>query len=121
MFRKSEIKELQDKYEKSHKIVRELTDDIASLKNEKKLAEEDIKHMVRIREEKLEVENERKQLIRDRDQQEAIANVKDEYRDKLEERLQVEVDNIKEMYGQILERLPTVTVRQHSSVKERVS
>jgi len=119
MFRK-EIRQLQSKYTESRKVIRDLKDNIAGLKNDKKIAEEDIKHMVRIREEKLEVENERKNLERDRQQQEAIATVKDEYRDKLEKRLQTEVNNIKEMYGQILQRLPTVTVRQRDSVSEKV-
>lgn len=98
--------------------IRKLKDEIADLKHEKKITEEDIKHMVRLREERLEVEAEKKELERDRKSQAEIAAVKDEYRDKLEKRLQTEVDNIKAMYSEILQRLPTVSVRQvdkHSS------
>ena len=100
--------------------IRTLKDEVADLKHEKKITEEDIKHMVRIKEEKMAVEAERKEVQRDCKQQEAIATVKDEYRDKMESRLQSEVDNIKDMYGQILQRLPKVSVRQYDTVNEEV-
>ncbi len=100
--------------------VRKLKDEVADLKHEKKITEEDIKHMVRLREEKMTVEAERKDLERDREKESAIALVKDDYRDKLEKRLQVEVNNIKEMYGQILQRLPKITVRQMDIVNEEI-
>ncbi len=100
------------------KEIRKLKDDIADLKHEKKITEEDIKHMVRIREERIEVENEKKNLERDRKQQEAIAKVKDEYRDKLEARLHKEVENMKSMYSEILGRLPTIEVAQTHNIEE---
>lgn len=102
--------------------IQDLKNELATLKHEKKIAEEDIKHMIRLREERLEVEAEKKQLEREREKQDAIAAVKDQYRDKLEKRLQTEVDNIKAMYAQILERLPKVSVRQmdvHESTNRR--
>ena len=105
--------------ESLRKEIQGLKNELATLKHKKKITEEDIKHMVRMREEKIEVLNEKKNLERDKEQQLAIAAVKDEYRDKLEARLHTEVDNIKDMYGQILERLPTVTVRQHDSHKTK--
>lgn len=88
-----------------------LNRELASLKNDKKIAEEDIKHMVKMKEEKNALEFERKVLDNERVKEAAIAKVKDEYRDKLEKRLELEVTNIKEMYGQILERLPNVSMR----------
>lgn len=100
--------------------IQDLKNEIADLKHEKKITEEDIKHMVRIREERMEVENEKKQLERDREKEREIAAVKDEYRDKMEKRLQVEVDNMKHMYSEILKRLPTVSVRQMDSRHEDV-
>ena len=104
--------------ERLKKERRELKDQIADLKHEKKITEEDIKHMVRIREERIEVENEKKNLERDREKEQEIAKVKDEYRDKLEERLHKEVENMKEMYTQILQRLPTVEVAQSHNIEE---
>lgn len=97
---------------------RKLRATVADLKHEKKIAEEDIKHMVRIREEKLELDFQKKNLERDSKQQDAIAEVKDTYRDKMEKRLQTEVTNIKEMYGEILKRLPTVSVKQMNKTSE---
>ena len=91
--------------------VRELGDQIATLKNKKKIEEEDIKHMVRLKEERLEVKSKKMELDMEKSKQDAIAAVKDQYRDKMEERLESEVSNIKEMYGQILERLPKISVK----------
>ena len=112
--------DLKAENERLKKEKRELKDEIADLKHEKKITEEDIKHMVRIREERIEVENEKKNLQRDREKEEAIAKVKDEYRDKMEKRLQTEVDNIREMYTEILARLPMVTVRQMDITEEKI-
>ena len=114
------IDALRKERDDSEEEARKLRATVADLKHEQKIAEEDIKHMVRLREEKLEVEFDKKNLERDRTQQEAIADIKDEYRDKLEARLQKEVESIKEMYAQILERLPKVQVRQFDSVEEKV-
>ena len=52
---------------------------------------------------------ERKQVERDRVQAQKIQEVKDDYQDRLTERLEIEVENMKEMYGEILARLPNVT------------
>ena len=97
--------------DKLREQVRELKDDIQSLKSKKKIEEEDIKHMIRLKEERMEVANEKKALEMHREKDKAIAEVKDTYRDKLEGRLEIEVKNMKEMYGQILERLPNINVK----------
>lgn len=110
--KKTEIETLQEDYDTSRELITKLKEEIADLKIEKKVTEEDIKHMVRLREERIAVENERAALERDREKEAAIATVKDEYRDKMEKRLQTEVDRIKEMYSEILQRLPKVSVRQ---------
>lgn len=110
--KKTEIETLQEDYDTSRETVLKLKEEIALLKQEKKITEEDIKHMVRLKEERLKVEVERAALERDRTMEKAIADVKDKYRDKLEQRLQTEVDNIRKMYSEILERLPKVSVRQ---------
>ena len=91
--------------------VQDLKDEIAGLKSRKKIEEEDIKHMVRLKEERLEVKSQKMELTMEKEKQDAIAIIKDGYRDKMELRLETEVSNIKEMYGQILERLPKVTMK----------
>ena len=115
---KKKIKELEDKTEGlESKIeglreqVQSAKDELADTKHKKKMEDEDIKHMVKMSKEKCDIEFQKKVMEIEKDQQSAIATVKDEYRDKLEARLQTEVDNIKEMYGHILERLPNVNAR----------
>ena len=91
--------------------VRTLKDEIAGLKAQKKIETEDIKHMVRMKEERAEVENDKKRLEMEREKDSAIADVKDDYRNKMEDRLELEVRNMKEMYGQILARLPDISAK----------
>lgn len=116
----AEIKQLKEQREDlkiqtdAHSLADEIVElkkKIALLKNDKKIEEEDIKHMVKMAEERNSIELEKKIMQNDKQMAEAIAEVKDTYRDKLEERLQKEVEGIKEMYGQILERLPNTNVR----------
>ncbi len=94
---------------------------LSDLKQEAKIADEDIKHMVKMREERLEIEFEKKNLERQQEKEAEIADVKDIYRDKLEVRLENEVVSIKEMYSEILQRLPTVSVRQVDRIMEKRS
>lgn len=108
-------KELEEKIEDLQRERDKLKEEVADLKLEKKTGEEDLKHMVKIKEEKDEVRFQQKMLEIERKQQAAIADVKDKYRDKMETQLSQETNNIKEMYAQILERLPNynVTVKQN--------
>ena len=97
---------------KSLEIERDkLKEEISDLKIQKKIEQEDIKHMVRLKEEKDLVIHERQKLEMENEKQKAINVVRDEYRDKLEKRLEVEVANMKEMYNQILARLPNINVK----------
>lgn len=91
--------------------VNTLKDELAALKHKKKMEEEDIKHMVKIHKERDAIEIKKITMDLEREKQNEVAEVKDKYRDKMEGRLQTEVDNMKEMYGQILERLPNVSAR----------
>ncbi len=86
-----------------------LTKEIETLKHKKKIEEEDIKHLVKLEKEKNGIEFQKKEMTLQKKHDDDVAKVKDEYRDKLEKHLQEETKNIKEMYGQILERLPNVT------------
>ena len=106
-----EKKALEIVIESLRSDVREAKDDLADTKHERKMSDEDIKHMVKIAKEKDALTLQKKVMDCDSEKEKAIAKVKDEYRDKMEERLQKEVEGIKEMYGQILERLPNVNAR----------
>jgi len=91
--------------------LRAAKEELAETKHKQKMSDEDIKHMVKIAKDKDELTLKRKIMDVEAEQAKAIATVKDEYRDKMEERLQKEVEGIKEMYGQILERLPNVNAK----------
>lgn len=101
---KDQIKELKKSKEKGEKDLREL-------QHKKKMEEEDIKHMVRMKEERMEVEQQKKIVELEKEKNEEIAKVKDEYRDKVEQSLEKRGTEIKEMYDEILKRLPDVSVR----------
>jgi predicted metal-dependent hydrolase len=55
-------------------------------------------------------------MTADREKDAAISQIKQEYADKLQVRLEVEVKNMKDMYAQILNRLPDVNVRLKGEV-----
>lgn len=97
-----EIKDLRERKQK-------LEDEVRQLKLEHKIAEEDIKHMIALKEERLELDYEKKIVELQKDMDKKIMEVKEKYRDKVEKQLEKEGDNMKHMYGQILERLPNVT------------
>lgn len=91
--------------------IRKLKDELADVKHQKKIEEEDIKHMVKISQEKNEIGLQKEKLKLQTEQATAIAAVKDNYTDKLQARLEGEVKSMKEMYGQVLERLPTIKMK----------
>lgn len=95
-----------------------LKESLAELKLQKKIEEEDIKHLVKINEErqKLELERERMKLKNDKDGE--VEEIRDKYRDKIEARLEVEVERTKEMYVEILQRLPNINVELTGGVKK---
>jgi|GEM_PF-6120827 hypothetical protein len=86
------------------------------LKHDRKIADEDIKHMVKMKEERLGLDHKKKALDCDREKDKEIAKVKDSYRDKMEKRLQNEVDQTKAMYSEILQRLPNINVNMKGKV-----
>jgi len=114
------LSESNDRLEKEIESLRDekikLHEKVEILKVEKKTSEEDIKHMMRKKEEMLELKFQKKELENEKKKNDEVAKVKDQYRDKLEVRLETEVTNIKEMYGQILERLPNVNVKMKGEV-----
>lgn len=95
-----------------------LKEQVEDLKIEKKTSEEDIKHMVKMKEERLDIEFQKKVMELERKKQEEVAKVKDDYRDKLETNLVAQKDDIKDMYGEILERLPNINARLRIDQKE---
>ena len=102
-------------YETEVKSLKESKDDlqldIKKLKLEKKNEIEETKHLVKLRDEKREIGFKKKEMDIEAQKISAIAEVKDQYRDKMEAQLKNETDAIKTMYAQILERLPNYNVK----------
>ena len=109
---KKEVENVKDELVTALNKANDLTREIRGLKNEvedlklkKKIEEEDIKHLTKIKLEQNEIEYQRKVMLADKKADDMIMTVKQAYADKMQERLEIEVKNIKEMYGQILQRL----------------
>lgn len=113
LFRKAKIddvKELKDEIERLEKERNDLNKQVAQLKLDKKMEVENIKHLTKLKEEKDKLATERLKVQMEGEKNQAIAVVKDEYRDKTEQQLTTERDNMKEMYNEILKRLPNINV-----------
>jgi len=110
------VRELTARIAEMKDQISKLKEELEDLKLKKKIEEEDIKHMVRIKQEKLEIEHEKAVNKAKSDAEQTIGEVKDQYRDKMELFLQKQVQDVKEMYGQILKRLPDVNVRLKGDV-----
>jgi|SRR3990167_6928914 len=95
---------------------RMLKDNLAELEQKHRMQDEDIKHLVKIKESKLQMEHDQKMLVMQREKDADVLKIKDAYRDKLEAFLQQQVKDIKEMYGEILGRMPNVNVRLKGDV-----
>jgi len=106
-FEKSELKADITRLEKEKRIIK---DELEDLKHQKKMENEDIKHMVKINQERKDIELEKEKIKLAGEQTKAIAQVKDEYQDKTEKQLEKQLTNMKDMYGEILERLPNYNV-----------
>lgn len=89
----------------------QLKREVEDLKSKKKIEEEQLKHLVKIKDEKRELEYKKKEMELESEKEREIAKVKDKYRDKMEENLISQKDDIKSMYSEILERLPNVNAK----------
>jgi len=106
---KNDIRTLEDERDTIVDENRKVKDELAELKQTKKMEDENIRHLVKIKEESLEIQHQKKT-------QDAIALVKDEYRDKQEALLNKQLDQGEKRYAEILARLPDVNVRLKGDV-----
>ena len=84
---------------------------LAELRQKRKMEDENIRHLVKIKEEGAEIAFQKKTVELERQQQEAIARVKDDYRDKQESTLKTQIESGDKRFKEILSRLPNVQVR----------
>lgn len=113
---KKDIQALEDERDGVADANRKVKDELAELKQKRKMEDEDIRHLVKIKESSLELAHQKKEVELERQQQEAIAKVKDEYRNKQESTLQKQINDGGVRYAEILARLPNVSVRLKGDV-----
>ncbi len=90
--------------------IQALRNELADVKHQTKIKTEDIAHMVKLKEERLEIEYQKKFLELEETKAQEIQKIKEEYADKMEGRLKLEVERMEKKYSEILERLPKVDV-----------
>ena len=88
----------------------ELTSDNKKLRQAKQMDEEMIAHKLKMREEQIGIDCDKKVAAADRKADKRVADVKDEYRDKVEAKLTKRGDEMKEIQIEILNRLPDVSL-----------
>ena len=118
---KTELKELQGEYEKTLKALRSTKEELEDLKLKKRLEQEEITHLQRINESKLKMELDAEKQKLARETQEKITDFRKQQTEelltlhktlfqKLEERMNTEVGNLKEIYTALMARLPNVNL-----------
>lgn len=119
------VEQLTDSVEALLTIRDELTDETSKLKAENKklkitrtMEDEQIAHKLKMREETCDMNYNKKLIKKDEECANAIAAVKDTYRDKTEKQLEKRGDELKNMYGQILKRLPDVNMAITKEIKD---
>lgn len=94
-----------------------LKEEVTQLELDAKIADEDIKHMIKMKTESMELDFKKREVESDAKKATEIATVKDNYQAKVEKQLVAEGTKMEKMYGQILERLPNVTLAMKQNDK----
>lgn len=89
----------------------------------RQMEDEMIAHKLKMREETVELSAEKRISAAERkafkQRDEAIAETKDEYRDKVENQLEKRGDELKEMYTEVLARLPDINVELGGKIAKK--
>lgn len=100
-----------------------LTVENEKLSQKKQMDDEMIAHKIKMREEAMTLDSAKKISEAERKaakgMDEGIAKTKDKYRDKLENQLEKRGNEMKEMYSEILTRLPDVTMAISKEIKQK--
>ncbi len=89
--------------------IRKLKDEIESLKVTKKMEQREIEHLVKLKEEKLNIDFQKKELELKGQFQDKTLVMQTEYHNLTIKNLDVARDEMKEIYTQIMQRLPNIT------------
>lgn len=102
--------------EKLKSEISRLTEQLKQLKSDKKIEEREIQHLVKLKEEKLLVDYEKKVMELERKKASEVQVLRDEYQEKLQKLLERRGDDLKDMYAQILARLPDINLHMKGKV-----
>lgn len=89
--------------------IRKLKDEIQSLETTKKMEQREIEHLVKLKEEKLNIEHEKRKVKQQADFQTKLMAMQTEYYDLTIKNLNDARGEMKQIYTQIMERLPNIT------------
>ena len=96
--------------------VAKLERDIKGLESTRKIADEDIQHMIKLNEGQQALEKREFEVEKEAEKAEAIAEAKDEYRDKLEVIQKEQIKAGEKLVEQVLARLPDASMKIKASV-----
>ena len=99
------------------KQLRELKDEIESLKTTKKMELREIEHLVKLKEEKLDIEHAKREIELQKEFQAKEMKLQTEYHDKIIAAVEVARKEQQETYKEIMKRLPDVSVMLGSKKK----
>lgn len=85
--------------------------ELVSVKSKKVIEEEKIKHLIKMKEEANELRYQKREMALNKNHAEALADVKDNYQEKLTKMQEDQHKEVKEMYSEIIQLLPNVNVR----------
>ena len=126
--KETDVKQLQEEYEKTCKALRATKEELEDLRLKKRLEQEEITHMVKINEERMKQEVENEKIAIQKKYQEDISAFKEaqrvelvnslkEFHTKIEARFGDELKNLKEVYGLLMQRLPNVNLTLEKRLK----
>jgi len=131
-YHKARSIELEKETDQARKERDELRLQIAELKVQKKVEEQELKHLLALDHERMEIEFQKKEIESEAERKSSIASIKSqmetknfetrvEYQQKIERGLEQQLVRFEKMYSDVLSRLPDVSVAMDASFGNRAS
>lgn len=93
--------------------------DLRDVQQKRDAEERDIQHLLKLEREREEVSREKFEAKCERERDQAIAEVKDEYRDRLENELRQQLERVEKMNTEVLNRLPNISASLEGKIGSR--
>jgi len=114
--KKDDTRELKAMLEGLESERSQLRREVEDLKSDKKIKEQEIKHLVKIHDEKREIEFKKKEIELEAKYSKDLAAVKDEFQDKQIEMFKEAKKDMEKVHSKILARLPNVNAKLSGSI-----